>query len=1159
MTPKPKRNSNLDKSSARNQSTDRLAYLAHLLDNISDALISTDMEFKVLEWNAAAESMYGWKATEVMGRPAGEFILTEYNATTRDVVIQSVLETGVWKGEVTQNRKDGTRFPVMISISFVKGETGEPIGFVTVNRDVSEHKQIEDQLRQSEERFSKTFHSTPTALVLARLSDSKFESVNESFLDLVDYQLEDVIGKSPAELNLFPNPAQLAGVRQTLIETKKVRNLETVVRTRMGEIKHVLFAVDIIQLNQQPYSLTTMIDITERVQAEKKVIQMKHLYATLSQVNQTIVHVKSREDLYQSICNVALKFGELSMSWVGLLDKTGDVQPVAMSGMNMDIAQWPFPIINIDKQPPHNGVIAEALHTSNTCTSDDVQTDERTKALHDLDKRFGFRSLAAVPFRLRGKTIGVLVMISIEPGIFNAEEERKLLDEMGLDISFALDTMETEAERKQVEEDLRESEHKYSVLFQSSAFPAALQQLPAGTLVDVNTAFQELVGYTRQELLGKTTLELGIARPADPAKVRQKVEREGMIHTEMRIYTKSGAERMIIIDTHVISLGEQPYVLSTMQDITDRKQAEEQIQRQLKHLNALRNIDVAIITSFELNDSLDVVLEQVLSQLSVDAASILLFNSQTQMLEYAASRGVLSSAIQHAKLELGEGYAGQAILERKMIRVQGLMAAGGEFAKALQLANENFVEYFGTPLIVKGEVIGVLEIYHRAALEPSPEWLDFLEILAGQAAIAIDNAQLFESLQRSNAELEQRVAQRTAELNQTNIELEHANRAKDEFLANMSHELRTPLNSILGLSETLLEQSRDPLKEHQQRYIQTIASSGQHLLDLINDILDLSKIEAGKFDYFPQAISVDEICRSSFAFVKSQAVKKSISLAYIQDFSVEKIFADPRRLKQILVNLLTNAVKFTPEKGEVILKVKAELEKDLIQFVVIDTGIGIASEGLHKLFQPFVQVDSSLNRQQEGTGLGLALVQRLADLHGGSVQVESEAGKGSSFTVNLPCRQVEIAKLEPQPLQTSATVSEQTSNTDHGAEELEWRGVILLAEDNAANILTTADYLETYDYQVIVAHDGVEAIQKAEEIHPDLILMDIQMPVMDGMEAIQRLRSDSRFASTPIIALTALAMPGDRERCIAAGANEYISKPASLKALLNTIRELLSK
>ena len=393
-----------------------------------------------------------------------------------------------------------------------------------------------------------------------------------------------------------------------------------------------------------------------------------------------------------------------------------------------------------------------------------------------------------------------------------------------------------------------------------------------------------------------------------------------------------------------------------------------------------------------------------------------------------------------------------------------------------------------------------------------------------------------------------------------NAELEQANRAKDEFLATMSHELRTPLTSILGLSESLLEQRLGSLDEHQQKSLEIIVSSGSHLLQLINDILDLSKIEAGKFDFYPQPVSVDELCRSCLSFIKSQALRKSISVIYTNETTVSRIYADPRRLKQILVNLLSNAVKFTVENGQVTLQVKADTDQNLIQFSVIDTGIGIATEDLPRLFQPFVQLDSRLNRQHQGTGLGLALVQRLTDLHGGSVHVESEVGKGSRFTVNLAIHQEEITKLDLVTQTTFSPPDVRKMEQIELAKELSPKhGIILLAEDNMANILTISEYLGSHGYQVVVAHDGSEAITRAEAIQPDIILMDIQMPVLDGLEAIAHLRQNPAFSTTPIIALTALAMPGDRERCLVAGANEYLSKPVSLKTLVQTVQDLLQK
>jgi CheY-like chemotaxis protein len=298
------------------------------------------------------------------------------------------------------------------------------------------------------------------------------------------------------------------------------------------------------------------------------------------------------------------------------------------------------------------------------------------------------------------------------------------------------------------------------------------------------------------------------------------------------------------------------------------------------------------------------------------------------------------------------------------------------------------------------------------------------------------------------------------------------------------------------------------------------------------------------------------LCRSSLTFVKSQAVKKSITVTYHNEEIESNIFADPRRSKQILVNLLTNAVKFTPEGGQVTLEAHIDVEQELVEFAVTDSGIGITPQDLRRLFQPFVQVDSKLNRQFEGTGLGLALVHKLTDMHGGSVHVESQVGSGSRFIVRLPWGHKKIERqtvTDPAP-EPFGVHSEKGSLSRRIPVD---RGLVLLAEDNLANILTISQYLESYGYRILKAHDGLEAIEKAQANEPDIILMDIQMPVMDGMEAIRRLRANSRFVSTPIIATTALAMPGDREQCLNAGADVYMPKPVRLNLLQQTIEKLL--
>ena len=517
------------------------------------------------------------------------------------------------------------------------------------------------------------------------------------------------------------------------------------------------------------------------------------------------------------------------------------------------------------------------------------------------------------------------------------------------------------------------------------------------------------------------------------------------------------------------------------------------------------------------------------------------------------------------------------------------------------------------------------------------------------------------------------------ELGRANIGLDQASRLKDEFLANMSHELRTPLNAILGLSEALLEQVAGPLTPRQVKSVTTISTSGQHLLTLINDILDLSKIEAGKLELNLDAVNVDEFCQSCLAFVRTQAMQKHIGVAFEHDGRVAKLAADPKRLKQILVNLLTNAVKFTPEGGRMGLTVSAPEDENTVCFTVWDSGIGIDKEDAVKLFQAFTQIDSGLSRAQEGTGLGLALVAKLVELHGGSVTLESEPGKGSRFIVTLPWAAlpalptalkpaadrgaelrnyrraliieddptagailvdylaeldldsvlhksgegtveavlrerpdvilldiqlpgesgwVVLAKLKEHPDTQAIPVVVVTVVDEPGksralgaaahftkpvtrkqladffqrvardaarpaAPELgraPARGpLILLAEDNEANIETIGGYLEDKGYQMHYARNGALAVQLAHELHPSLILMDIQMPVMDGLTAIREIRTEAAFTRIPIVALTALAMPGDRERCIAAGATDYMSKPVSLKALAAQVERLAGK
>ena len=405
--------------------------------------------------------------------------------------------------------------------------------------------------------------------------------------------------------------------------------------------------------------------------------------------------------------------------------------------------------------------------------------------------------------------------------------------------------------------------------------------------------------------------------------------------------------------------------------------------------------------------------------------------------------------------------------------------------------------------------------------------------------------------------------QAEAQLQRINEELIKATRLKDEFLANMSHELRTPLNAILGMTEILQEEIFGDLNDRQMQSLHTIEKSSNHLLELINDILDVAKIEAGQIKLSCQPSNIEALCQSSLVFIKQQAFSKNIQLESEIPANLPTINLDERRIRQVLINLLNNAVKFTPNGGKITLKVSYikvlgnknnEIAKggayDTLEISIVDTGIGIPPDQIKRLFQPFVQVESALNRNYEGSGLGLVLVKRLVELHGGEVRLTSELGVGSCFTIALPISPFCDLSIEPEPTLPS--------NTEVIEVETDSTPVILLAEDNEANITMFAEYLSLKGYRLVIAHNGQMAIDLAQQTHPDLILMDIQMPEMDGLEAIQRIRQIPELADTPIIALTAIAMAGDRDRCIEVGANDYLSKPVSLKQLVKKINDYLT-
>ena len=399
----------------------------------------------------------------------------------------------------------------------------------------------------------------------------------------------------------------------------------------------------------------------------------------------------------------------------------------------------------------------------------------------------------------------------------------------------------------------------------------------------------------------------------------------------------------------------------------------------------------------------------------------------------------------------------------------------------------------------------------RTPGEFAPEIVELLKTFATQSALAIQNARLFREVEEKGRQLAV------------------ASQHKSQFLANMSHELRTPLNAVLGYTELILDETFGEVPEPIRDSLERARNSGQHLLGLINDVLDLSKIEAGQLTLSLADYAMEEVTQAVATGVESLAAEKKLALRVIVPPDLPPGRGDSRRIAQVLLNLVGNALKFT-EAGEV--RVEVTVSDGAFVVSVADTGPGISEADQARIFEEFQQADSSSTRKKGGTGLGLAIAKRIVELHGGRIWVESTLGRGSTFRFSLPVR------VERQ---VAATVSKR----------------ILVVEDHEENRRILRLLLTKAGFELIEAETGEDGVRLAETERPDLILMDIQLPGLDGYEATRRIKANPALRAVPLIVVTSYALTGDDVKAFEAGCDAYVTKPFVPRQLLAKIREYL--
>ena len=545
-----------------------------------------------------------------------------------------------------------------------------------------------------------------------------------------------------------------------------------------------------------------------------------------------------------------------------------------------------------------------------------------------------------------------------------------------------------------------------------------------------------------------------------------------------------------------------------------------ELDRKVAQLVALGAVGQAVSSSLNLTEVLNAIITQAVRLSGSDGGSIYEFDEDAREFRVETVCGTSPEAfdaLRRARMGLDDTFIGKAATLGRPLELTDLRDAPLDPHLSV-LTETGWRSLVAVPMLREGRIVGAMVIRRHTPGRIPQEIYDLLETFASQSALALINAQLYRQLERQSAVLAV------------------ASQHKSEFLANMSHELRTPLNAIIGFSEVLLERMFGELNERQDDYLRDIWSSGKHLLELLNDILDLSKIEACQMVLNRSEFAVRESLEYCLSMVRERALNQRILLSLEVDSEVGLLDADRLRFRQVVLNLLSNAVKFTPEGGRV--DVRASIRDQDLVVLVADTGVGVPAEDRERIFDSFQQ-GTRLSGQAEGTGLGLTLSKRILELHGGRIWVESAAGKGSTFGFAMPAGVGEPAlKSVPQAVLDSGITLEPALGA---------RPTVVVVEDDRRSFDLLRVYLEAAGARVVSAGDGEEGLDTVRRLSPAGVVLDILLPGIDGWDVLAQLKADPGTAAIPVIVVS---MIDERGRGFALGATEYLVKPVGKEQLL---------
>ena len=557
--------------------------------------------------------------------------------------------------------------------------------------------------------------------------------------------------------------------------------------------------------------------------------------------------------------------------------------------------------------------------------------------------------------------------------------------------------------------------------------------------------------------------------------------------------------------------------------------------RRVDQLEALAEVGEAVSSSLDADEVLTTIVTTAVELSGTDGGSLMEYDEDSELFSVRTAFGTsphVLDALRGSRIHIRETLVGRACLARTPIQVEDLAAVERDpHLSVLHAAGWRSV--VAVPMVRAGRVVGALVVRRKRPGRFSEETCEILSAFASQSAIALTNARLYQQLERQSRELAE------------------ASRHKSEFLASMSHELRTPLNAVIGFSEVLLERMFGDLNARQEDYLRDILGSGRHLLDLLNDVLDLSKVEAGQMELSPTRFSAEAAVGYALSMVRERALAHRIALDVEVSPGLGQIRADELRFKQVLLNLLSNAVKFTPDGGRVGVTVRAS--GDEVEVTVTDTGVGIAPADQERIFDSFQQ-GGLVNRSIEGTGLGLTLTRRIVELHGGRVWLTSRLGHGSTFSFTIPqdpTLATEGAGSDASDADAPAGLSSAPAGGRGSADN---RPAVVIVEDDANSAELLSLHLDAAGMRPVSVRSGEDGLATVRALRPAAVILDIRLPGMDGWDVLAALKGDPDTAAIPVVVVSVIH---ERGKGFALGASDYLVKPVAREGLLGALRRLV--